>query len=96
MDYEEIIKEYLTQCAIFCNRGGSYLLSLSKKNIEELLINKFKDNGYDVSDLLLRIKICEKEVFSYIEEHKGFYSWSLVNEDKLRNRINNVLQKNSL
>lgn len=89
MSFEEIVKEYLIQCASICNKGGSYSLYLSKENIGKLVINKFIGNGYILEELSNSIEICKNEVFSYIDEHKGFWSWSLVDENELKSRIMN-------
>jgi predicted transcriptional regulator len=88
MDFEKIIKEYLLHCANICNRRGSYSLYLSKESIRKLLIDKFKNNDYnfELSDL---IKICEEEVFSYIDKNKGLYGWAIVDEEELMSRIKN-------
>ncbi len=93
MNFEEIVKEYLAQCANICNKGGSYSLYLSRESIEKSLISKFINESYSFKEVSSLIKICEKEVFSYIEENKGFYSWSLVDEDELKRRIRIALQQ---
>ncbi len=89
MSFEEIVKEYLIQCASICNKGSSYSLYLSKENIGKLVIGKFISNGYSLEEISNSVEICKNEVFPYIDENKGFYSWSLVDENELKSRIMN-------
>jgi len=89
MDKEEIIDEYVRRCSNVCKKRGYYGLSEVKEGIRRIILDKFKNPGERKVSRI--VKICEEQLFSYLEG-VGAYSWSLVNEEELKDRINKALQ----
>ena len=89
MEEEEIINEYVGRCSNVCRKRGYYRLSEVKEDIRRIVLNKFKNPGERKVSRI--VKICEEQLFFYLEG-VGAYSWSLVNEEELKDRINKALQ----
>ncbi len=94
MTNEEIIRDYLAQCAILCNFRGYSHLDLNREKIKQSLLEKHASNG-NKPEVLRQLQVCETETISFIQEQRlRLFAWmDKYNEEELIERINTALQR---
>jgi len=97
MSFTDFLQEqYQRQCSWRCNHGGYTRLESEKEKIRLYLVDKYGING-NREEVLKRVMICEKTVFSFLEELSEdkfrHYMWITdFHKKELTDRLNIALQ----
>jgi hypothetical protein len=88
MEFEEIVNEYLNNCARCYNKGGYFRLSKSGGEFRDSLSLRFRGNGFGAQEVRDIGRICYEEIILNTPELKKVHNcWLMINEVDLRQRI---------